>query len=371
MPTRQLLVLLEVFSSDPRIGAVNDALDLAHYGEALGMRFIICGRIDDQLASLARKEGMRVVQARSRMIGKRDVLLYAASVLGWIVRLLTLRPDVVHLNYAGYGPSLACAARMLRIPIVVRAAATYDARNLLNKWADLHVANGRAHGEALLASPLEPRVRITGDLFRPERLQRGQPERPIPARAGAVRFLFLGQLTERKGLAVLVDAFARLRADADLLLVGGDWQSPGFPQQILNRLHQSGLAARVHRENHRGDIAALLEDCDVFVLPSLSEARPRVIIEAMCMGRPVVASRVGGVPEIVEDGITGLLVPPDDPAALADALRRLAESADLRLELGRQGRIRAERDFHPERTVERYLAAYREAAAHRGLPVAA
>ena len=87
----------------------------------------------------------------------------------------------------------------------------------------------------------------------------------------------------------------------------------------------------------RQDIPRLLGAMDIFVLPSLNEALPIVILEAMAVGLPVVATRVGGVPEIVQDGATGLLVAPGDEAALLDALSRLAEDPALRRQAGRCG----------------------------------
>ena len=128
---------------------------------------------------------------------------------------------------------------------------------------------------------------------------------------------------------------------------------------------------RVHLENHRPDVAALLMDCDAFVLPSLSEARPRSIIEAMCLGLPVIATAVGGIPTLVEPEVTGILVVPADPDALATALDRLASSAELRRQLGEAGRQRAEAEFRPERTARRYVELYRELASSGSVPTIA
>src|SRR6185436_20792451 len=97
----------------------------------------------------------------------------------------------------------------------------------------------------------------------------------------------------------------------------------------------------------RDDIPALLAACDVFALPSLYEGSSLAVLEAMAARRAVVSSAIGGTEELIEDGRNGLLVEPGDVAGLRAALARLLEDAELRGELGRRSRERAERDFAP------------------------
>jgi glycosyltransferase involved in cell wall biosynthesis len=249
--------------------------------------------------------------------------------------------------------------------VVARAGQHHLAPNRGTNWISAYLANCRAQADDLLRSPLASRVKVVGDLFRPERLDL-PAARVLPAcRPGAIRILFLGQLVPRKGLAVLVEAFARVRSHADLLLVGGDWDDDGYPREIRALVHGLGLQDRVHMENHREDAGALLRQADVFVLPSFEEARPRSIIEATLLGVPVVASETGGIPSLIEDGVTGMLVPPGDVDALADAIEMLAGDAGLRRRLAFQARARAHRECRPEETAKRYLAAYEELAGVR------
>jgi glycosyltransferase involved in cell wall biosynthesis len=128
-------------------------------------------------------------------------------------------------------------------------------------------------------------------------------------------------------------------------------------KSLGQELKLDGQAHFVGRVDRAGAIA-LFKGCEWFVLPSRHEPMGIVNLEAMAAGKAVVASRVGGVPELVEDGQNGLLVPPDDPDALALALRRLASDAALSRRLGECGATRA-RDFDWDAITAQYLEIYR------------
>jgi glycosyltransferase involved in cell wall biosynthesis len=358
--SRPLHVVVEMNNADLRIGAVNDALDLAELAAPSGVRFTIAGPLTDDFEREAAIRGAATRRASSRPFSRRELPLYAFDVLRWMVRLRRIGADVLHVNYASFGPSSACAARILRIPVVGRPGPFIEG-NPSNRWIAAYAANCRAHADALLASPLADRVAVTGDLFRADRLRATrQPVRPVPPkRGGVVRVLFLGQLVERKGIHVLIEAFTKACSGAELLLVGGDWNAAGYPQRLRAMARQAGIDAHIHFENHRSDIGALLEDTDIFVMPSLSEARPRSVIEAMSAGVPVIASATGGLPSLVTHERTGLLVPPGDVDHLAGALNRLIQSAAARKRLGDAGRESVEQQCRPERTAREYVALYR------------
>jgi hypothetical protein len=364
--TRPLRVAVELNNVDLRIGAVNDALDLAELASPAGVEFLLCGPLNGAFQAEAARRGIATHHAVSRTFSRRELPLYALDVCRWIARLKAWRTDVVHLNYPGYGPSLACAAWMSGVPVVSRVG-PFIPDNLANRWVKAHVANCDAHAASLLDSALRDRVVVTGDLFRADRVrQTMKPERALPARRdGLARIVFLGQLVERKGLDVLIEAFARLQAPAELLLAGGDWSASGYPEQLRTLAHTRGVADRIHFENHRQDVGAVLSTADIFVLPSRSDARPRSIIEAMSLGKPVVASEVGGIPSLVLHERTGLLVPAEDAGALAAALRRLVESPDLRARLGAGGGQHAQQACRPDLTALEYVRLYRRLAGDR------
>ena len=328
---------------------------------------MLCGPLTPEFCAEAQRRGIQTSNARSRTFSRRGLGPYAVDVLAWMARLAWWRPDVVHLNYSGYGPSLACAAWRCDVPVVGRAGGAYIAGNPSNRWVSAYAANCRAHAEALLASPLGDRVAVTGDLFRPDRVRSSMAlERALPPkRAGVARVTFLGQLVERKGLHVLIEALSRTQSACELLLAGGDWEAPGYPQRLKAMAAEAGLSSRIHFQNHRQDVGAVLSDADVFVLPSLAEARPRSIIEAMSLGVPVVASDAGGIPSLVAHDETGLLVAAGDSGALALALDRIVESQDLRDRLGAAAKAYAERECRAERTANEYVGLYRRLVAER------
>jgi glycosyltransferase involved in cell wall biosynthesis len=156
--------------------------------------------------------------------------------------------------------------------------------------------------------------------------------------------LFVGRLVDDKDPLNLLEAFniaAKRVPDARLEMVGNG----PLISALQERVHEYDLASRVELSPPSTDVRPAMRRASVFVLASAQEASPNVIMEAMAMGLPVVATRVGGIPELVEDGKTGILVEPGDPQGLADALTTLLEDEGLRREMGLLGRQRVE-TFH-------------------------
>ena len=163
-------------------------------------------------------------------------------------------------------------------------------------------------------------------------------------------------LTPRKGHADLLDAASRVtRAHPRTrFVIVGDAEGPeGQPyvEGLRARATAAGLGEHVVFTGWRSDVARVLHGLDVFVLPSHNEGLPRAVLEAMAASLPVVATRVGGTADLVMDGVTGLLVPPGAPLALATAIGRLLEDRALAGSMGEAGRRRVEAAFSVEASV--------------------
>jgi glycosyltransferase involved in cell wall biosynthesis len=169
--------------------------------------------------------------------------------------------------------------------------------------------------------------------------------------------LQVARLARVKGQHTLLRALVHL--DAHAVLVGRDLEHGGvYERELRDEAARLGVADRVVLAGPRNDVTALLAGCDVFCLPSSVEGLPIVVLEAMAAARPVVASAVGGTPELVADGVTGLLVPPEDAGALAAALDSLLRDPERARALGEAGRDRVRSEFSLQRSTARVLDLY-------------
>jgi glycosyltransferase involved in cell wall biosynthesis len=189
----------------------------------------------------------------------------------------------------------------------------------------------------------------------------------VPAEAPVIGVV--ARLEAEKGHAVLLEAWPRVAAavpDAWLVIVGEGSECEALRGRVGAMPREA--ARRVVFTGRRDDVAALTAELSVAVLPSLREAQGISLLEAMARRVPVVASAVGGIPEVVTDGVSGLLVPPASPDALADALVRLARSAPLRRRLGEAGYATVRDRFSIEAQVRAIEAVYDEELRRAGVP---
>lgn len=182
-----------------------------------------------------------------------------------------------------------------------------------------------------------------------------------------VVLLAVGSLEPRKGHRLLIQALAMLRADGlsvpwRLIIAGG--RGGESHAELLALVRDTGLEGRVHIVTHRDDVPDLLAAAEVFVMPSLWEGLPMAMLEAMTAGKAVVASATSGIPEAMVHRRQGLLVPPGDVPALAEALRVLLTDPVRRALLGAAAARRAQREFSVQLMATRYELLYNQAGHH-------
>ncbi len=167
----------------------------------------------------------------------------------------------------------------------------------------------------------------------------------------------VGNLFEVKGQKFLLRACSLLvRNHPDLvLLVAGEG---GQLEDLMQEAEQLGISGNVRFLGFRDDVPSLLRAMDVFVLPSLSEGLPLSILEALALEKPVVATNVGGIPEIVDDGVSGYLVPPADSRQLADRISEALADSETATALAKAGRKKVQRAFGVRQMVQSYEALY-------------
>jgi glycosyltransferase involved in cell wall biosynthesis len=174
---------------------------------------------------------------------------------------------------------------------------------------------------------------------------------------GAFVVGFCGRARPRKGVNVLIEAASLIPPERQVhFLIVGPLERDSKLAEDIRRL---SLEDRVHLAGFRADAPRLTGTCDLFALPSLDrEGFPRAVVEAMAQGVAPIVSDVGGMPELVEHGVSGLVVPQADARALADAILELHASAERRIEIGRAARQRILSVFPIERTVRETVALY-------------
>jgi glycosyltransferase involved in cell wall biosynthesis len=293
---------------------------------------------------------------------------------GFRRRLREVRPDVLHLHleYSTLVGAMAALSLPAPRPILVASVANDPYRQgVFHRWAgrrlapsvDLHVTHSRGiHDSVLRAYAGRPRrvecVSLGIDLGRFDRAL-ARPERVADYRRGAGRVVgTIGRLVPQKAIHVLLDATpALLRADpATRVLVVGDGPLRGALEAQASRL---GIADAVTFAGYQEDVVSAYAAMDVFVLPSRDEGFGLVFLEAMAVGVPVVGTRVIGSEDAVDDGATGLLVPYADAPALAQAVRRLLDDAELRCRLRDTAAERVQRSSSREQFAAQVEAVYR------------
>ncbi len=279
-----------------------------------------------------------------------------AHLLGCLLTILSRRPLIWHFRdfpaTGGYSRLFRCLARVFPAAIIANSRAVKERLGNLPKIKVVY--NG-----------IDTTRFLPGERIDSRRKEFGLSHNDLVI--GTV-----GHFAPLKGyddlilaMPLMVESFPQAR-----LLIAGEAiyrAYRDYKQELRDLINRLDLADKVIFAGQRDDLPEVLETLDIFVLPSRSEGFGRANLEAMASGKPVVSTDVGGIPEVVIDGETGLLVPPQDPRALAKAIIRLAEDKNLREKMGAAGRKRAE-FFSVARMVDGVVKVYDEIVSEINAP---
>lgn len=352
-------------------------LDLARAVRGAGMEVLVATRVRDHGARIE-QEGFRLIPIRLRRRSWHPI-----REIGTVLEIVRVyrreRPDLVH--HVAIKPILygSIAARVASVPAVVNAFAGLGYT---------FIASGRS--ARIFRAVMSRALRTALTLPRSCVIVQNEADRQLLAGAGIVRdsrisvirgvgvntavftpspeppgipvVLLPARMLWDKGVGEFVDAIGLLRArglEIKGVLVGRvDEENPAYiPEAQIRAWQASGT---VEWWGHRDEMPTVLASAHVVVLPSYREGLPKVLLEAAACARPIVATDVPGCRDVVRHGENGLLVPPRDPNALAEAIGTLIRDRPMRIRMGACGRALVEQEFSSERIADQTLAVYRE-----------
>ncbi len=333
----------------------------------LGHRTMLVAHPDGELRQRA-KEGLDLIP----LAPKTEMDLGAAWRLSRLLK--QLKPDIVHAHdphgVAMAGLALSMSTQLAKPPLVVSRRVDFHLRNAaLSRWkyrqVDCFICASEAIRQMIVADGVPDARTVTVhegiDLERMNSAPRASlhEELFLPHQAPIVGNV--AALVPHKGQRHLIEAAAlvvRKVPDARFVIAGEGELRPALERQIKeHRLEKHVLLA-----GFRPDVLSLHKAFDVFVMSSITEGLGTSLLDAMAAAKPIVATATGGIPEVVVDGLTGILVPPRDDALMAAAIVQLLKDAALRQQMGYAGLARARDLFSSERMLKETLKVYKRVA---------
>jgi len=348
-------------------GGQNQVLNTLMGLRALGHRTMLVAHSDGELRQRA-TEGLDLLPLAPRT----EMDLTAAWRLSRVLK--QLRPDIVHAHdphaVAMAALALSMSTQLAKAPLIAARRVDFHLRgNALSRWkyrqVDCFICASEAIRQMLVGDGVPSARTVTvHEGIDIERVQSAEPanlhgEFWLPHHAPVVGNV--AALVPHKGQRHLIEAallVVQQVPDARFIIAGEGELRPALERQIKDhRLEKHVLLA-----GFRPDVLSLHKAFDVFVMSSVTEGLGTSLLDAMAAGKPIVATRTGGIPEVVADGETGLLVPPRDHEALAAAIVRLLKDETLRERMGDAGRTRAQSLFSAERMIRETLHVYQRVA---------
>jgi glycosyltransferase involved in cell wall biosynthesis len=299
----------------------------------------------------------------------KDAFRVPLAVWSLLKLIRDLQVDLVHVNDYWWGPIADMACKLTKLPCVVHIRQEIEPRRIKQyrlRGPGKLIAVSRRIRHVALESGIDPsRITVvysgidTTHSINPSEGKRVRSQYGITPNQlviGTVANLF-----PRKGYEYLIQALAEInqkKPGVHCLIVGEGDET--YRSKLLDLVDKNGLEKVVTFTGFQQDVPSYIAAMDVFVLPSVIEGFGIVLLEAMAMEKPVVATTVGGIPEIVEDQATGFLVPPKDSSALAQKIIYLLENPSIREKLGQAGRTRVLDRFSTGRMVSQLQSLYEE-----------
>lgn len=319
---------------------------LADEAEKIGIRVLLLNqdRVFDtslitELGSLIRKSKISIVHSH----------MWSANLYSGILFALTKKPIFIVTEHGRH--TLKKKRRILMNRFIVKEAdAVITVSDQLRK--DM-IDFGKVSPNKI--TTIENGIDL--NRFNGNRLDRKEIRKKLDLEISTPVIGIVGNLTEVKGHRYFLEAasvISKHKPDARFLIVGDGV----LREQLENQAHRLGIAQKVSFLGRRSDVPEILSALDVFVLSSEFEGIPNALLEAMAMGKPVVATKVGGVPEIVEDGYTGITVSPKNSLTLAEAITRLLKDNMLSMQMGYKASKVIRERFNVSLMVDRYEALY-------------
>lgn len=355
-------------------GAEHALLRLADAIRQMGIEPLVLWPRNDRAFAWLRSRGIRAAGIKVPVGTRRLSLLVFPLMLARVLRFVApAKIDLVHVNNYRSVHFGRMVSRWTKVPLVCHVRELITPKKMRQyrlRASDALIAVSGAVADALIGGGM-PADRVTT-------IRSGIPligtlrEGEGPAVRDGLGILqddpvvgIIAHILPHKGFDDLIRALALIQKKHPRVrcLVVGEAPRKRYLQELLDLAERLSVRDRLVLVGFQDEVAPLLNAMDLFILPSHTEGLPITILEAMAAGRPVVATSVGGIPEVVRDGETGILIRSRDPEGLAEAVIRLLESPRLARAMGEEGRKRVEALFTMEAEAERTAMVYRQVLA--------
>lgn len=367
--TNQKKILHIYHYTDIHTGSPRSMIDLAEATDKSLYEPLIMTPSEGEVSRRASELGVAACFGKSTSLSGKNLLNFIKSFVWFLVFLKKHNVALIHFNGAGWRESSVLAAEMLSIPVVLHLRNHYSPddvkgnfnfkiarkiviisesmRHIFDKYPDI------AKKVACIYNGIDVRK------FTPA------PINITCSFSDKSKYFvvgFVGQISHRKGLDLLIKAVPSLISDFShvrFLIVGTDGISePGLTQTFLYELKQQGISEYFEFLGKRQDIPEIMNFIDLLVVPSRKEPFGKVIVEAMACGKCVIASDVGGIPEIIDDGKNGFIFPNEDDVKLAECLRLAIADQDLRDRIAASGLTSARTRFSTDALISNVQSLY-------------